>query len=212
MDSRITYIEENEKPQFTSSYQSDVNFDPRRECSKECSKDQLKTLADLKCAYDYSIVRKWYPYVRTYRAGCVVKCLDEILFVIERPIVDETGKYLGPRAGFPKGAIATGDVSAVDTALRELAEETGIIPGKGSLIATSSIIIPRTDPVHEVSFYFLVIIPGPTPVITCDDEILRGVWMSIGGNIHSDSNTIPTQAVIRVIEQLDWDSVETVDF
>lgn len=159
--------------------------------------------------FSYDVIERRYPGARVYRAGCVLVSNSKVLFVVERKLTDETGKTLGERLGFPKGARDPRDATAFDTAARELFEETGISV-EGKCAATSVIIIPRNVPLREVSFYFLIS-AGVEPDVRIDNEEIVGYeWLPID-NMRRGSNTMPTRAVIRVLEGIDnWVDIDWV--
>jgi 8-oxo-dGTP pyrophosphatase MutT (NUDIX family) len=161
---------------------------PLRLLEKRAGGFDLRTIDGLIGLYATDAIRAIFPNVNTVRAGVVLMCGDMVLLVKQRavgcPRVLSGGRtYMTYNSfwGFPKGLVDCltyeTDTDLLNAALRELAEETGIIP-KG-IINPTPIIIERDRKVRELMIYFRITV-DEFPCIDIDQhEIVDSKWVSI---------------------------------
>lgn len=163
--------------------------------------------------YDKLCVR--FPLAKIFRAGVLVICEDagahKLLLVHQNATyvnVSGARKRIPPRRGLPKGSRDSIDPTAVDTAMRELFEETNIrLLTLGARISQTPFIINRPE-VGEVTIYFLALLAAAPPV-TVDGKEIRGYsWVDVGPQLrtHADA-TIPTQMMFDALVHVDLSEI-----
>lgn len=159
----------------------------------------------------YSTLQKVCPWLGPtgiIRAGIVLLHADtkqpHILIIYEHPmsyIVGDTVHKLGVRAGFPKGARDEADKSALDTAFRELKEETGVDvfdPTVGAKLAQLNIVIPRSE-TNELFVWFIVTVSARPTVTIQTVELDHYAWTPVGSLVDLGIMTGPTTQLVRTL-------------
>lgn len=180
------------------------------------------SLNDLNTWYSYLRLRRGFPWVRRFRAGVILlydpPCIqhapnsyqsnktDDIshsmicpegassmLLVKQRPQPPVTRGHWGP----PKGSADGMENASLATALRELREETGIVPDSTYRIVPRPIIYARWyGNIREVIVYY-IIITSTQPKVEIDKvELSNYRWVRMGDipNMHI---TEPTRALVQ---------------
>jgi 8-oxo-dGTP pyrophosphatase MutT (NUDIX family) len=152
-----------------------------------------------------------FPNARTVRSGILLickpgpKCNPKLLLVKEKEGVYKTrnGEKLFPvRFGPPKGAAKAEDRTALETAERELYEETKININKvpRARLLLSSLVYYRPE-VNEVLVYFIVFVDHQPPVQICDKELAGYAWVDMAGGLARIQNvSTPTGKVFGILD------------
>lgn len=130
------------------------------------------SIPDFQALFGYAGLREQFPTAKVFRAGALIIHAGRLLMVHHAEI---TGKKRVPeRRGFPKGSSEACDKSALDTARREVREETGLdIFTHKFIIRPTAIIMPYQT--SEMHIYFLVDAIGDQPrVKICDPREIAG--------------------------------------
>ena len=137
---------------------------------------------------------------KSYKCGCLVFTRVEsnlCLLLVEQSAAPY---YWGP----PKGSAEASDVSALETATRELAEETGIDYYSG-LPGNTSIVLSRwpQDP-NEYLIYYPVFFDSP-PEVSIETEELRGhKWMPVSDLLELIGQvSTPTAHLFQILSESD---------
>lgn len=178
----------------------------------------IDTVDILKEVFCLSELRKTFEWATSIRAGFVfVVCTDQVtdygekwtsnkmLLVHEVPMPGhKTFKY-GP----PKGLAEPEDVSAFDTAVRELREETGIeFDETHAVLAPGPLMFKRhTRTIGELFIYFIAV-ASEFPKITADKLELEGyTWMEIDERMKAIENVShPTKSLLGVVSEMNLKS------
>jgi hypothetical protein len=128
--------------------------------------------------------------------------------MVHQKPTDRFEKTRTMRRGFPKGGESSGDKSALDTAFRELYEETSIdLTTHDAQIAPQTFMIPRQS-VGEMFIYFLCIIDHEPPVNICTTELMGYEWYDARASLRGiQSVTIPTSTLLNTLEDVDFDKI-----
>lgn len=187
-----------------------------------------KTYQGMYELYKYTTLREIFPWVNIFRAGMVVlstECKNgakefEMLLVHQKPhyYTDEKGyrKLMPLRKGPPKGASDPDDVSALQTAQRELTEETGIDitdPKYNSRLCITTFLHRRTEyTIQELFIYFIVIVDKRPAVKICTKELIGYEWVNVKKSLHNiDGATKPTLSLLTALENVNfWGPISTV--
>jgi 8-oxo-dGTP pyrophosphatase MutT (NUDIX family) len=168
-------------------------------------------VSNLRMLYSYEVLEAAYPRF-TMRAGLIITCKSFVLMIREheRPCVRNGVPGIIPsHIGFPKGGRSPSDISAIDTALREGYEETGII-FQDAQFAKSAAIIPRPEiGIEELFVYFIVMIDS-FPAVKIDTEELCGYEWVDSAKLpfyHMPTVTRPTDCLLRWLENVDFNSI-----
>jgi 8-oxo-dGTP pyrophosphatase MutT (NUDIX family) len=164
----------------------------------------LQTYADFHNLYHWDVIASAFPWVRQKRAGFVVVHDLEMLIVEQKPEhTRQNGKYifLPSRICSPKGQKDPGDMSALDTAERELFEETGINLSKISARMLPSTFVYCRPDVCEIIIYFIVFL-ATKPQITIDrSELCSYRWENMKHGMKRFRNvTKPTLKIFATID------------
>jgi len=159
---------------------------------------------------DILLIIPAFPQAFTIRSGILLVCKNlhsnpTLLLVKEKEGVYNTcnGEKIFPsRYGPPKGAAILSDKSALETAERELYEETNImlrsIPRARLLL--SSIVYYRPE-VHEAIIYFIVFTDHQPPVQICNKELSGYAWVDMKIGLSRIQNvSIPTQVLFGILD------------
>ena len=187
------------------------NIDAWKKQSRGLKFDNLN---DMRRFYDYSNVRKAFPWAQIIRAGfiCLYKPTDEadaeILLVQQKATqFMSRGQKITkpPRYGPPKGMADNKDISAVDTALRELFEETSIIPDKENIQPVTLIV--RRPELNELMIYYIALFKARPDVNICLKELTDYKWFDVSSvyyEVGKDATT-PTKSVLMMLNHLKYD-------
>ncbi len=166
----------------------------------------------LNSRYSYNVLQKAFPWKKLVRAGVIPIFMGngpiEVLMVHQRAeeqrLKGGRTKHLPVRAGFPKGQQEDCDKSALETALRELKEETGIDVHDARLaarIVVSTIIIPRMGRgIDELLIYFIVIIGCKPQISICEHELSGYSWINIASSLKNEYTT--TWATAKILDHM----------
>ncbi len=175
--------------------------------------NKVQSYEDLSNVYNYNSLSNIFPNIRTYRAGflCLYTghSMVEVLMVKEKgqTFRDAHGIHVKPEHfGLPKGHAESQDTSALDTATRELYEETGInVRGMGNarLMPTVFVIHRVEGPISEIIVYFIVILNQRPPVVICKKELCDYAWINLRKETRLLKDaTIPTKKLFAVLENV----------
>lgn len=179
----------------------------------------IRTLADLRKLYMYDVIEKVFPWADSIRAGFLPILREtrfggnrELLLVTQKETaVKNNGRFrvIPSRQGPPKGSRGNGDVSALDTAIRELREETGI-----DILSTTftgevkpcAFIARRPEyGVQELIIYFVVLFEKRPDVTIETRELDNYTWHDMSrGLSHIKDVTQPTKQLLRTLENINW--------
>lgn len=169
--------------------------------------DKLDRFAQI---YDYKILDQVYYGTKTFRAGVILIYMEEnkmeMLMVRQRAISFwDKGKMrnLPSRLGFPKGQREPADKNALETALRELYEETGINifdQHIGARVCVPTIILPRQYEQREILIYFIVTIETKPTVSICNVELDGYSWVDMITGLRSVRPT--TTSTDHILQQM----------
>jgi len=173
-----------------------------------------------------------YPWAETFRAGIILLCRTpgsddkvdyqslKLLMVWQKAEIctakDGSTKALPARLGFPKGRRDDNESNALQTALRELKEETCIDIYDTQLharIVVQPIIIPRKGcNIDEVLVYFIIYIDHEPMVRICDRELSGYEWINASTGLRGlYPTTLPTAELLKLIESIHlWAPMDTV--
>jgi len=131
---------------------------------------------NLRDVYDYNTLKEVFPWADTFRAGVVVVhqgANPEILLVYERYNI-KNKQVKGP----PKGMAELYESNALDTAIRELREETNITINSNDRLLPVQVIVPRAH-LKEVLIYFIVLFRERPSISVCEKELTGYEWCPI---------------------------------
>lgn len=186
------------------------NIDPWKKQSKGL---KFSNINDMRKFYDYSNIRKAFPWAQIIRAGfiCLYKPLDtidaEVLLVQQKAtqFMSRGQKIIKPpRYGPPKGIADNKDISAIDTALRELFEETSVVPSI-EIIQPATIIVRRPE-LNELMIYYIALFKTRPDVNICIDELLDYKWFDVSSvyyEVGKDATT-PTKSVLMLLNHINY--------
>lgn len=166
--------------------------------------------------FSYVVLRKCFPWSRCFRAGFAIifqpedKTTIELLF-LQQNATYSVEKYGTTNAhslrGMPKGHSEPQDVTAFDTAVRELREESGIdILTSSAVIKRAPIILRRQVAGYdEITIYFVAIFKERPAVKICQEEIVDFHWfdMRFGFRELWDNVSLPTRHLLTILENTD---------
>lgn len=169
----------------------------------------------------YSILRDVFPWARWFRAGMIILYKDEQDIHLLRVCQNETAfrlednsiEFHPPRYGLPKGSISPGDISAMETARREVQEETGIDPaeyGDRVWCPPTTIIAPFPQKnIEEVHIWIPVIFYVKPSVRICNKEIIKYEWRNIKEyrSIYPNASYTNAPPIIALLNNIDFTSV-----
>lgn len=170
-------------------------------------------------AYSYGTLRRVFPWARVFRAGFAIIYRDpaltsdstcELLIVHQKDTEYRAANgeiRVSSLHGLPKGAAEPTDPSALDTAIRETREETGIdIFRSGAKILPSCFVLPRRQHnIEELTIYFVAIL-SRKPAVRYDNKELCGYhWADMKKGLMSNRNKMsdPTKQVLAALESSD---------
>ncbi len=173
--------------------------------------------------YNYTVLEKVYPWAKVFRAGYIVVATSventtvtpvtstsvhrKILIVHQRESL-----FKGP----PKGRRQSQDKSALHTATRELAEETGIDifdERLGAQISPCVFAFERSEiGVEEVILYFVLILAAKPDIVVDDEELTGYEWFDAHGSFKSIRPVSKaTEHLFRALEDVDfWSPIYNV--
>jgi len=130
------------------------------------------SIPEFQALFNYADLRKQFPTAKVFRAGALILHAGRLLMVHHAEIISK--KRVPERRGFPKGSFEACDKSALDTARREVREETGLdIFTRKFIIRPTAIIMPYQT--SEMHIYFLVDAIGDRPQVKiCDPREIAG--------------------------------------
>jgi 8-oxo-dGTP pyrophosphatase MutT (NUDIX family) len=186
------------------------NYEKWDELAKQRNKEDAGQI------YNYADIAIVCPWVKVFRAGMVVVHksaeLCEILMIHERAAVIQDQatkkiKHIPMRRGFPKGQRQKEDVTALDTALRELREETGIhVANKGDILP-AVFLIPRFS-CSEALIYFVYVTRTKPAVSICTRELAGYEWINVRTGLKNvEATTIPTARLLIELENVNFDKL-----
>lgn len=152
----------------------------------------------------YPALRRQYPWVEVFRAGFIVLSDHDdphMLLVYQR-----AEGALPRRRGLPKGRALRSDTTILDTAARELREETGIdVFGSATLLPAKFVIERPEISVRELVIYFVAVLESPH-AITLDTAELDGYeWFDLRNSLRSVRPTSkPTTRLFAVLDDVDF--------
>lgn len=175
----------------------------------------LSSIEDFHRYFNYKSLFRTYSDAQEFRAGIIlVYRSNEMLMIHQKPttyLEDSIEKNLGMRRGFPKGGRNASDISALDTALREVHEETGINitdPQYNARLSVSTFIIPH---VYEVFVYFVCVVDTKPTVTICEQELDGYEWVDVKSGLRGiRSTTIPTARLLCELENVDFGKMQTI--
>lgn len=174
----------------------------------------VETYDDLNALYSYKILDNVFTWGRFFRAGTIVIFKEsifdgacELLLVHQRKSeyvdMDGTHKILFERKGPPKGARDYNDQTALQTALRETTEETGIDimnPQYRAKLAKTTFISRRPE-VDEIIIYFVVVFEKKPQVKICKKELSGFTWVDMKLGLKQITDvTWPTRRLLHSLE------------
>lgn len=217
---------------------ADKKTRPQQHINMSIPASPVPNISGMMQLYNYNYMHTVYPWATTFRAGVILLCETANLSTKQAPnetdyqsfkmlmvwqkaenCITKNGslKPLPARLGFPKGRQDDNDRNALQTALRELKEETSIDIRHDSRlharIVVPSIIIPREGhDINEVLIFFIVIIKCEPKVQICDYELSGYEWINIATGLRGLSpTTTPTAGLLKLIEDIDfWGPINTI--
>lgn len=157
--------------------------------------------------FSYEMISKICPWAKKIRAGIILFAECSLLMVRENPMIyydGRTRKILPSRVGFPKGSPEPDDACAFDTAMRELAEETGIdMRSINAEVSPTIITLPRSE-VDELFIWFICFAKKQPIVTICQDELAGYMWVNPCDLREVSPTTQPTSALIKLLETIDF--------
>ncbi len=167
----------------------------------------LDSVDSIMKTFSYKMIAEMCPWAKKVRAGIVLFAECSFLMVQENPMVyweGRTRKILPPRVGFPKGSPEPEDKCAFTTAIRELAEETGIdlreIPAE---VSPTVLTFPRSE-VDELFIWFICFAKTQPKVAICPEEISGYMWVNPCDLRDVAPTTQPTSALIKLLEDVNF--------
>lgn len=174
----------------------------------------LNSIEDFHRYFNYRSLFRTYTDAQEFRAGIILVYQCEMLMVHQKPTTyldDSIEKSLGMRRGFPKGGRNADDISALDTALREVREETGINVTDtlyNARLSVSTFIIPH---VYEVFIYFVCVVDTKPTITICEQELDGYEWIDVKSGLRGiRSTTIPTARLLCELENVDFGKMQTI--
>jgi len=153
----------------------------------------------------YSEMRQRYPWAQVFRAGFIIfsRVADTIKLLL---VYQKAEPGLVRRRGLPKGAASLADHGVLDTALRELLEETGISADNISMQPAEFVIERSEIHVPEVVVYFVATTGADLPV-TIDAAELDGYeWYDIRCGLRAiEPVAKPTARLLAVLDTMKWE-------
>ncbi|KAL6059973.1 NUDIX hydrolase [Balamuthia mandrillaris] len=185
-------------------------------------KDKLALFPDaISSGYQYEYLRKVFTWARVFKAGILLvhdgEDAAKILFVKQKSttaILQDKKVLVPSRFGLPKGHAEAFDKSALDTAKRELREETGVDiddPRLGARVLTTPIIYRRPEyDIEELTIYFIAVVQHKPEVHFCPKELEGAEWFEIKREIKTlDGLSVPTKGIIAAVGEIDWRKILT---
>lgn len=188
----------------------------------EASRMKVSTYDELNRLYSYDILRKVFDWSTSFRAGVIIIYRDELSGVRELLLVRErSNRYerdgkLHHRRGPPKGGCSPTDKSALETAVREAREETGIDVLNPSLRARIMPTVfvfrrPKEDN-SELICYFIAIFDKKPDVCICKDEIVGYSWEDMSKGLKSILDvSIPTKLLLMSLENTNLSTSDALE-
>lgn len=179
--------------------------------------NQMNKLKDLHTISNYKQLRNACNWATVFRAGFIIiysnpiEKLCELLLVYQkatqRYLPNGSYENLPIRKGFPKGSSNRYDKSALDTAIRETKEETGIDicdPANDAKIVPSLFTILRPEyGVEEMFIYFIAVISSKPQIILDNTELVGYEWINMEDGLRGIQNTtIPTMMMLKILEDI----------
>jgi 8-oxo-dGTP pyrophosphatase MutT (NUDIX family) len=158
----------------------------------------VSTFEGLNDAHGYDILRGIvFPWAHTFRGGIILLHKDDeqiraddpaqawsMLMIHEKERRDGDTLILPRRCGFPKGSSGVDDRNILQTAMRELVEETGInLHAVGARLVGTPIILPRTEGGIDEEFTFFIAIVKERPPLTFGAGIDGGEWVNVASRL-----------------------------
>jgi 8-oxo-dGTP pyrophosphatase MutT (NUDIX family) len=154
--------------------------------------------------------------IKTVRAGFLVILrthdIENDIQCNELLVVKEKGntcykngilQTIPPRLGPPKGSAEQCDISALDTAKRELFEETGINvhdPAIDAKLLETTFIYYRPK-VSEIIVYFVIFISKMPKISLCTRELLDYQWIDMAPGLRRITDvTDPTSKIFSLLD------------
>lgn len=134
------------------------------------------------------------------RAGFVVIHNNKILLVKQKTN-NINGKIVEGKWSFPKGGTAPVDQSLLDTALRELYEETGLVPKNDQILPTVYVYPRRKHGVNELFAWFICVIKDDIEIHIDETELTDYQWVNMHGFLRGISET--NKSTKRLLEELE---------
>ena len=179
---------------------------------------EMRSYEDVRAFYAYDNIRIGYNWANDFRAGFAVIYQDptnckhcELLMVQQKPENGTTIAKIGP----PKGSVEKNDISALDTATRELREETAIDlfdPKLNAKLLLSVCMSRRPeDTVEELIIYFMVVVNSKPEVVIDTNELIGHTWIDMSKGFKRYTNvTTPTRQLLDLLENMDVFTAPTV--
>jgi 8-oxo-dGTP pyrophosphatase MutT (NUDIX family) len=162
-----------------------------------------------KCSYD--TLEHVFTWAESYRAGCIVvyKPLDDVpqlLIVHQQPPTYTSIKVPNIAfKGLPKGGRIKEDATALDTAFRELVEETSINladPDLGAVMSYTMFAVERPEQgINEIIIYFCVTVRTKPNIILDNAELAGYEWHDVSlGYDKIQPVSRPTQLLFKMLQ------------
>jgi 8-oxo-dGTP pyrophosphatase MutT (NUDIX family) len=194
------------------------------QCAQQLERHAVPDASVLRTMCSIHVIDGIFPSMVQFRAGIALVYVDNVpADRVELLLVKEnTTKYTNLHGyecyskgfyGPPKGGIADGDSSLLETAERELLEETGINLREiaSSAWMTKYVVgveVPRPEKdidAMEYLMYFIVIITTKPTVTVCEKEISGYKWIDILSMERDALNaSIPTGCVLNACADIDF--------
>jgi 8-oxo-dGTP pyrophosphatase MutT (NUDIX family) len=172
-----------------------------------------KNIGSLHKIYNYANLRQIFDWVKLFKAGFIVihrhrvnGTLKNELLLLKQKLY-EGDEHLPINRGPPKGTAINKDVTAFDTAVREMKEETSIdlynlSPQRIKIMSTA--INARRPEVSEMNIYFVLIVKDRVEINICNKEIESYEWYDMSAGLRYIKDvSIPTKRLLAVLEDTD---------
>jgi len=147
--------------------------------------------------HTYSHFAHLFGCARVMRAGVAVVVGRDILLVRQRTLVSYSGQVYPAHYGLPKGCSFRHEKTAVQTALRELREETSIHLKPQDICDNIYFVIPTSDALFIIYTAFLPV----KPAVRVDMREIDGYkWVNLDSDISDISATAITFRVKHLLE------------